>query len=326
MPSNRRSFLHGLASLAGAVSTQARVCAACASGAALPLAQASARIGPCRRNGWVAGRRPRCQPDIPDMPWRLENGVKVFDIRVEHVRTELVPGPRARWLGVQRQHPGPDDSGHAKATACGSNVENRLPEPFSMHWHGLEIPDRHGRHAGHLAGCDPPGRPLRLRVHPEAERHVLLSLAYGDAGDDGADRPLHHPSARARTRRASIATSASSCRNGRCCRTTPIPNSLAMEFNWLTLNGKSGPATTPLRGQAGRARADPPRQPRDGSPSDAHARPSVLRDRHRGRPHPSRPRSCPRTRCSSAWRRRATSSSSPTTRATGISTATCRTT
>jgi manganese oxidase len=25
-----------------------------------------------------------------------------------------------------------------------------------------------------------------------------------------------------------------------------VPNSLAMEFNWLTLNGKSGPATTPL--------------------------------------------------------------------------------
>jgi hypothetical protein len=26
----------------------------------------------------------------------------------------------------------------------------------------------------------------------------------------------------------------------------PIPNSMNMEFNWLTLNGKSGPATTPL--------------------------------------------------------------------------------
>ena len=25
-----------------------------------------------------------------------------------------------------------------------------------------------------------------------------------------------------------------------------IPNSLAMEFNWLTMNGKAGPATTPL--------------------------------------------------------------------------------
>jgi hypothetical protein len=26
----------------------------------------------------------------------------------------------------------------------------------------------------------------------------------------------------------------------------PVPNSMNMEFNWLTLNGKSGPATTPL--------------------------------------------------------------------------------
>ncbi len=25
-----------------------------------------------------------------------------------------------------------------------------------------------------------------------------------------------------------------------------IPNTLSMEFNWLTLNGKAGPATTPL--------------------------------------------------------------------------------
>ena len=26
----------------------------------------------------------------------------------------------------------------------------------------------------------------------------------------------------------------------------PVPNSLAMEFNWLTINGKAGPATTPM--------------------------------------------------------------------------------
>ena len=25
-----------------------------------------------------------------------------------------------------------------------------------------------------------------------------------------------------------------------------VPNSLAMEFNWLTINGKAGPATTPM--------------------------------------------------------------------------------
>src|SRR5262249_37277914 len=26
----------------------------------------------------------------------------------------------------------------------------------------------------------------------------------------------------------------------------PVPNTLSMEFNWLTINGKAGPATTPM--------------------------------------------------------------------------------
>ena len=37
-------------------------------------------------------------------------------------------------------------------------VENRLPELFSMHWHGLEMPDRDGRRAGDLARPDSAGR------------------------------------------------------------------------------------------------------------------------------------------------------------------------
>ena len=36
------------------------------------------------------------------------------------------------------------------------------------------------------------------------------------------------------------------CRSTRCCRTIQHQNSMSMEFNWLTLNGKSGPANTPL--------------------------------------------------------------------------------
>jgi hypothetical protein len=30
-----------------------------------------------------------------------------------------------------------------------------------------------------------------------------------------------------------------------------VPNTLAMEFNWLTINGKSGPATTPMLARVG---------------------------------------------------------------------------
>ena len=70
-----------------------------------------------------------------------------------------------------------------------------------------------------------------------------------------------HPS-EAACSRASIATSASSCRNGRILPNNTIPNTLAMEFNWLTINGKAGPATTPMVVKQRRARAHPARQPR----------------------------------------------------------------
>ena len=58
----------------------------------------------------------------------------------------------------------------------------------------------------------------------------------------------------------------------------PVPNSLAMEFNWLTINGKAGPATTPHDREAGRTRSFTSRESRNGPSSDAHSRPPVLRD------------------------------------------------
>ncbi len=46
-------------------------------------------------------------PDVPDMPWRLEDGVKVFEIAVEHVRTEFVPGRIVDAWGFNGSVPGP---------------------------------------------------------------------------------------------------------------------------------------------------------------------------------------------------------------------------
>ena len=75
-----------------------------------------------------------------------------------------------------------------------------------------------------------------------------------------------------------------------------VPNTLAMEFNWLTINGKAGPGHDPDDREAGRAGADPDGQPRDGPPSDSPARRPV-RTSPAPRPAASRdaPR-CPRTR------------------------------
>ena len=73
-------------------------------------------------------------PHLTKLPWRTENGVKVFDIRTEAVRIEFAPG-RLSTLGASTAA---DDRSHRRRSAS-TIGENRLPEPFRMHWHGLEV-------------------------------------------------------------------------------------------------------------------------------------------------------------------------------------------
>ena len=137
---------------------------------------------------------PVVSPDIPDMPWRLENGVKVFDIRVEHVRTEFDSRSRHGWLGVQRQHPGPTIQVN-EGDRVRLNVENRLPEPFSMHWHGLEIPIEMDGMPGISQDAILPGGRFVYEFTLKQNGTFFYHSHMADAGDDGPDRPLHHPSA-----------------------------------------------------------------------------------------------------------------------------------
>src|SRR5262245_30428781 len=146
MQSSRRTFLRGLASVAGATGAATTVAAqheghhppapaqpSSGRGAARPPAAVPpARLGP--------GVVPVVSPDVPDMPWRLENGVKVFNIAVEHVRTEFVPGRVVDAWGFNGTVPGPTIQVN-EGDRVRLIVENKLPEPFSMHWHGLEIPN-----------------------------------------------------------------------------------------------------------------------------------------------------------------------------------------
>ena len=146
---------------------------------------------------------PVVTPDVPDMPWRMESGVKVFDIGVGHVRTEFIPGRVVDAWGFNGSVPGPTIQVN-EGDRVRLIVENRLPEPFSMHWHGLEIPVEMDGMPGISQDAIAPGGRFTYEFTLQAERHVLLPLAHGDAGDDGADRPLHHPSApRARAARRS---------------------------------------------------------------------------------------------------------------------------
>jgi FtsP/CotA-like multicopper oxidase with cupredoxin domain len=239
----RRSFLRGLATVAGAATaTHAAGQHVHPSPPAAPRRAAPGRRVPAHEFG--PGVVPVVSPDIPDMAWRLENGVKVFDIRVEHVRTELIPGRVMDGWGFNGSIPGPTiqvtDGDRVRFV-----VENRLPEPFSMHWHGLEIPvDMDGMPGISQELIAPGGRfvyefTLRQNGTFFYHSHMAMQEMMGLIGLFVIHpRQAHAPRV---DRDFGIVL-----QEWALLPNNTIPNSLAMEFNWLTMNGKAGPATTPL--------------------------------------------------------------------------------
>src|SRR5450432_2067501 len=82
---------------------------------------------------------PVLTPDISDLPFTIDSGVKVFHLIAEPVKQTIVPGRTFDLWGFNGSAPGPT----IQATE-GDRVrivfENHLPEPTGIHWHGLELP------------------------------------------------------------------------------------------------------------------------------------------------------------------------------------------
>jgi FtsP/CotA-like multicopper oxidase with cupredoxin domain len=72
---------------------------------------------------------------------RLENGVKVFDLDASVIRWNILPRVQVAAYAINRQVPGPrlelTEGDHVRI-----NFTNHLPEPATMHWHGLVVPNR----------------------------------------------------------------------------------------------------------------------------------------------------------------------------------------
>jgi FtsP/CotA-like multicopper oxidase with cupredoxin domain len=72
---------------------------------------------------------------------RLEGGVKVFDLDASVIRWNILPRVQVAAYAINRQVPGPRleliEGDHVRI-----NFTNHLPEPATMHWHGLIVPNR----------------------------------------------------------------------------------------------------------------------------------------------------------------------------------------
>jgi manganese oxidase len=243
MQYSRRSFLRGVASIAGVASAQVTY-AQHVHPAPQPPQEPKPPPAPVPPYELGPGVVPVVSPDVPNIPWRLENGVKVFDIRVEHVRTELIPGRVMDGWGFNGSIPGPTIQ-VTEGDRVRLNVENRLPEPFSMHWHGLEIPNDMDGMPGISQDVIPPnGRfayefTLKQNGTFFYHSHMAMQEMMGLIG-----LFIIHPR-RAHTPRVDRDFGLI-LQEWALLPNNTIPNSLAMEFNWLTVNGKAGPATTPM--------------------------------------------------------------------------------
>jgi FtsP/CotA-like multicopper oxidase with cupredoxin domain len=250
MQPSRRWFLRGLATVAGAagatgVSAQHEEHTA-------PTPKPTVATPPQSRPPVNAVAGPQIlpgvaevlTPDVPKMRWRMEGGVKVFNIAVEHVRTEFIPGRIVDAWGFNGSVPGQTIEA-IEGDRVRLIVENKLPEPFSMHWHGIEVPhDMDGMPGLSQDPIPPSGRftyefTLRQNGTFFYHSHMAMQEMMGLIG-----LFIVHPR---RPFMPQVDRDFGLILQGwAILPNNTVPNSLAMEFNWLTINGKSGPATTPM--------------------------------------------------------------------------------
>jgi manganese oxidase len=183
-------------------------------------------------------------PDVPQLPWRMADGAKEFHLIAEPVKQELLRGKIVNLWGYNGRAPGPTIQVN-QGDRVRIIVDNHLPEPTSMHWHGFEIPVEMDGAPGSSQDPIPPGGRFvyEFTLHQAGtffyHSHMAMQEMMGMIGafimhpTKAYDPPVNKDFAIILQEFATLPNN-------------PIPNSMNMEFNWLTFNGKSGPATTPL--------------------------------------------------------------------------------
>ncbi len=269
-PENRRTFLAQGAAVtagllaAGTAAAQDETASAPSephAGAAGPVASGDyprmqAGIGgpvgsPTDRGKLVPGLRdpaappvPVSTPDLTTLRGTLVNGVREFRIRATPVRRELLPGIWIDAYGYNDLFPGPVlemNQGERLRIV----FRNELPEETTLHSHGLELPvsmdgipavtqdyvrsgetfiyefDVHQEGTyflhPHVAMQEAIGMVIPLVIHPRVSHNPVVDKDFVLV-----------------TQQFSVLPNAT------------VPNTGAMDWNFLTINGRSGPYTTPL--------------------------------------------------------------------------------
>ncbi len=183
-------------------------------------------------------------PDLVKLKGEMIRGAREFNLRATPARRELLPGIWMDAYGYNDLFPGP-----VLEMNQGERVRivfrNDLPEETTLHPHGLELPvNMDGIPAVTQDYVQPGGTFVyEFDVHQEGSfflhPHVAMQEAIGMVvpfiiHPKVAHTPIVDRDFVLVTQQFSILPNAT------------VPNSNAMDWNFLTINGRSGPYTTPL--------------------------------------------------------------------------------
>jgi manganese oxidase len=187
---------------------------------------------------------PMLAPDLTDLAFELDGTVKVFRLRAEPLKLKISPFKTIDAWGYNGSCPGPTIQ-----ITQGDRVrvifENNLPESTSLHWHGLEVPiDQDGVPFISQKPVPPGGTyTYEFTVHQEGtffyHAHSAMQEMIGLLG-----MFIAHPKA-AHSPRVDHDYGIV-LQEWAVLPNNSVPNTSSMEFNWLTFNGRSAPASTPV--------------------------------------------------------------------------------
>ena len=184
-------------------------------------------------------------PDLPEkLAWKMVDGVKEFHLYCRHTRREFLPDLYIDVWGFNDSMPGPTievDQGDRVRIW----VHNELPESTGIHWHGLEVPVAMD---GVPGLTQPPLRPGESQAF-EFTLHQEGTFFYHshDGMQDGMGmvglfiihpRVAHEPRV---DRDFALLIQEWAILPG-----STIPNTMSMEFNLFSINGRAAPYVTPL--------------------------------------------------------------------------------
>jgi FtsP/CotA-like multicopper oxidase with cupredoxin domain len=254
MDRRRRNFLRGAALLgAGAIATRGIAEAQAQSGQGemqmppgMKMAPGKMQMNepPQHTSAEEAGFLPVVTPDLPTLPFEMDNGVKVFHLVAEPVKRSFLPGYTFDLWGYNGTAPGPTIEVN-QGDRVRLIVENHLPEATSVHWHGFEIPFAMDGVPGLCQDPIPPGGRYvyEFTLHQEGtyfyHSHMAMQEMMGMIGMFIMHPKIPYQPKVDRDFGLILQEYAILPNN-------PVPNTMSMEFNWLTINGRSGPATTPM--------------------------------------------------------------------------------